>query len=61
MCARHVKRAIEEFNIKLPKKLEEKDEKKALPQYNCQVHVIKWRFFSPQLLLLEYISLGYPK
>ena len=39
MCARHVKRAIEEFNIKLPKRLEEKEEKKAVLQYNCQVHV----------------------
>ena len=39
MCARHIKRAIEEFNIKLPKRLEEKEEKKPVLQYNCQVHV----------------------
>ena len=37
MCARHIKRAIEEFNIKLPKRLEEKEEKKTVLQYNCQV------------------------
>lgn len=37
MCARHIKRAIEEFNIKLPKRLEEKEEKKPAIQYNCQV------------------------
>ncbi|KAL9966409.1 hypothetical protein ACROYT_G024475 [Oculina patagonica] len=40
MCARHIKRAIEEFNIKLPKRLEEKEEKKPLPQYNCQVCLV---------------------
>lgn len=39
MSARHIKRAIEEFNIKIPKRLEEKEEKKPSPQYNCQVKI----------------------
>ena len=38
MSPRHVKRAIEEFHIKLPKRLEEKEEKKPPPEFNCQVH-----------------------
>lgn len=39
MSPRHIKRAIEEFNIKIPKRLEEKEEKKPPPQYNCQVKI----------------------
>lgn len=38
MSPRHVKRAIEEFNIKLPKRLEEKEEKKPPPEFHCQVN-----------------------
>ncbi|XP_058944370.2 uncharacterized protein [Pocillopora verrucosa] len=40
MSPRHIKRAIEEFNIKIPKRLEEKEEKKPPPQYNCQVCLV---------------------
>lgn len=40
MSPRHVKRAIEEFNIKLPKRLEEKEEKKPPPEFHCQVCLV---------------------
>ncbi|XP_068740918.1 uncharacterized protein [Montipora capricornis] len=40
MSPRHVKRAIEEFRIKLPKRLEEKEEKKPPPEFNCQVCLV---------------------
>ena len=37
MSPRHVKRAIEEFKIKLPRRLEDKEEKKPSHEFNCQV------------------------
>ncbi|XP_015766664.1 PREDICTED: uncharacterized protein LOC107345464 [Acropora digitifera] len=40
MSPRHVKRAIEEFKIKLPRRLEDKEEKKPSHEFNCQVCLV---------------------
>lgn len=46
MSPRHIKRSIEVFSIKIPKRLEEKEEKKDPPQYNCQVNIYVYLKFS---------------
>lgn len=56
MCARHIKRAIEEFNIKLPKRLEEKEEKKPAVQYNCQVSNSFVNIYKSVLVCIHFLQ-----